>query len=221
MERHDFFSLAGEPPIQRRHAILTWPSKACPGGRSGSWRGALNGRSISPSMSSRSTEKVLFCAISNRPARRFHLTRDELKTQVHRELERLERVVRELQALYKDVGEGPATLREKAAAGALLASFYMGVENILKRISRYYEMDLPSSERWHVELFERFTEPAAGPLPVLFDASLVPQMDAFRRFRHVVHHGYEFDLEWDRMQRGLQQAAPTLSAFRSRVEDVL
>lgn len=149
------------------------------------------------------------------------MTRDELQTEVRRELNRLRRVARELQALHDDVGEGPASLREKAAAGALLASFYMGIENILKRIARYYEMEIPSSERWHVELFERYTDPSVGPLPVLFDEVLVPRMDAFRRFRHVVHHGYAFDLRWDRMQPGLQQAEPTLEAFQLRVENFL
>jgi len=44
------------------------------------------------------------------------------------ELQQMERVVQELEALEVDVGDGPATLREEDAAGQFLASFYLGVE---------------------------------------------------------------------------------------------
>ena len=47
------------------------------------------------------------------------------------------RVVEELQSLAADVEGRDPTLREKMAAGGFLSSFYMGVENVLKRISRY------------------------------------------------------------------------------------
>jgi hypothetical protein len=38
----------------------------------------------------------------------------------------METVTEELEALAEDVGAGPAPLRERAAAGSFLASFYMG-----------------------------------------------------------------------------------------------
>jgi len=34
-------------------------------------------------------------------------------------------------------------LRDKTAAAAFLAQFYSGIENILKRISRFYHVNLP------------------------------------------------------------------------------
>jgi len=43
-------------------------------------------------------------------------------------------IVAEAIRLYKDIGDNTPNLREKTAAGAFLAHFYNGVENILKRI---------------------------------------------------------------------------------------
>lgn len=149
------------------------------------------------------------------------MTPQRLHTELRRELERLEQIAEEIQALHDDVGEESPTMREKAAAGAFLASFYMGIENVLKRICRYYDLEMPRSERWHVEIFERFTDPPMDSLPVLFGESLTPQMDAYRRFRHVVHHGYEFELSWDRMREGLQRAKPVFERFQTRVEGFL
>ena len=145
----------------------------------------------------------------------------QLIDDVRGELGQMDIVVEELEAIADDVGDGPATLRERAAASAFLASVYMGVENVLKRIARYHEIDLPRSERWHVELFERFCRPATGSLPVLFKGELIPKMDAYRRFRHVIHHGYERDLDYDRMRPGIQGARQTFERFRDEVESYL
>lgn len=147
----------------------------------------------------------------------------ELTEEVRLELRQMERVVQELEALDADVGEGPATLREEAAAGQFLASFYMGVENVLKRIARYHDVELPESEQWHVELFQWFCSPLCNrsPLPVLFPESLASEMKPYRRFRHVVHHAYGIELKWERMVEGVQNARPVFDRFRRRVEDVI
>ena len=132
------------------------------------------------------------------------------------ELDKMEQVVEELQALATDVGGRPATVRERTAAGAFLAQFYMGVENIFKRLSAYHRVDLPTSERWHVELFERFCEPPHPPLPTLFDEDLAEALDPYRSFRHVVHHGYGFELAWSRMEVGITEVEPVFQHFRAR-----
>ena len=35
---------------------------------------------------------------------------------------------------------------------------------------------------------------------------------------NLVHHGYGFQIEWDRMREGVEQVAHVLSAFHDRVE---
>jgi hypothetical protein len=146
---------------------------------------------------------------------------DELNAEVAIEFDSLQQVVSELHALRQDVAGREPTVREKTAAAAFLAQFYSGIENILKRLSRFHGVVLPSGDNWHVDLFKRFCPPVEPPLPALFDETLARQLGPFRRFRHVVHHGYGFHIEWDRMREGLDRAGPILTVVRKRVTDHL
>jgi hypothetical protein len=76
---------------------------------------------------------------------------------------------------------------------------------------------LPTGDNWHVDLFKRFCDPPQEPLPTQCDAALAARLGTFRKFRHVVHHGYGFQLEWDRMREGLEQVGPILLEFREHV----
>jgi hypothetical protein len=147
------------------------------------------------------------------------VTAEELKAEIAIEFDALQQVVNELEALRRDVAGREPTVREKTAAAAFLAQFYSGIENILKRLSRFHRVELPAGENWHLDLFKRFCLLAQPPLPLLFDEALARRLGPFRRFRHVVHHGYGFQIEWDRMREGLDQVAAILTVFRGRVAD--
>jgi hypothetical protein len=132
------------------------------------------------------------------------MTSSELVEEIRIELDNIETVLQELAGLYKDVKSGEVSLRNKTAAAAFLAQFYGGIENILKRISRFYDVSLPVGNLWHIELFKRFCDPPGRPLPLLFDKALSEDLAPYRKFRHVVHHGYGFQLDWDRMKEGIE-----------------
>lgn len=142
---------------------------------------------------------------------------EELCDQISIESELIESTLRELAALRKDVTGREPTIREKTAAAAFLAQFYGGVENILKRISYFNSIPMPSGDNWHVDLFKRFCPPAYESLPLLFDESLASEMAPFRKFRHVVYHGYGFQLEWERMQEGIEKVDDVYSRFKSKL----
>ena len=128
---------------------------------------------------------------------------EQLRQEIAIELESMESIVRELASLQRDLTGRQPTVRETTAAAAFLAQFYNGLENILKRISRFYEVPLPSGDTWHLELFDRFCSPPFDPLPALFTSALAAQLAPFRKFRHVVYHSYGFDLDWERMSEGI------------------
>ena len=74
---------------------------------------------------------------------------DELCEAIAVELEALEATVNELLALQQDIAHREPTVREITTAAAFPAQFYNGIESILKRISRYHDVPLPTSETWH------------------------------------------------------------------------
>jgi len=136
------------------------------------------------------------------------------------ELEMMETVVAEAVSLLNDItDEQEPTVREKTAAAAFLAQFYGGIENILKRIHRYHDIPLPSGDPWHIEIFKRFCNPAYTPFPVLFDTSLAADLAPFRKFRHMVYHGYGFQFDWSRMKDGLNTVQGIYSRFASIVSE--
>ena len=149
------------------------------------------------------------------------MKRDDLKEEVSIELELLEMVVSELLALMEDVGQEEPPLRDKTAAAGFLAQFYNGIENILKRICRYYEIPLPAGNAWHVALFRRFCSPPYDPLPALFDEPFSSALAPYRKFRHVVFHGYGFQLDWSRMREGIENVEEVFLGFKARLADYL
>lgn len=145
------------------------------------------------------------------------MTFEELLEEIRIELKLMETTVHELVALSNYISDREATNWEKTAASAYMAQFYTGVENILKRISKYYNVALPETGDWHIKLFNRFCSPTQKPLPALFDGSLKAELTGFRKFRHVVHHGYGFQIEWGRLINGIEKIESLFHRFKTRV----
>jgi hypothetical protein len=149
------------------------------------------------------------------------VTADELREEISIELELLGAVIGEISTLKQDVMEREPTIREKTAAAAFLAQFYGGVENILKRFHRYQGLQLPTGDTWHTDLFRRYCYPPYGDLPLLFDEMLALEMAPYRKFRHVVYHGYGFQIDWDRMNEGIEHLADVFSRFKTTLAEYL
>jgi hypothetical protein len=149
------------------------------------------------------------------------MTGDELREEMGIEFELIESIVQELQSLKKELTGREPTIREKTAAAGFLVQFYNGIENILKRISKYHSVDLPIGDTWHIDLFKRFCFPPYQPLPSLFDESLASALAPFRKFRHVVYHAYGSQLDWERMSEGIENIEDVYTKFKTRLHGYL
>lgn len=149
------------------------------------------------------------------------MTVEELKEEIHIELELIEATLKELLSLNSDVSGREPTVREKAAAASFIAQFYSGIENILKRISRFHKVPIPTGDTWHIDLFKRFCSPSHKKLPVLFDESLALSLSPYRKFRHVVFHGYGFQLDWERMKEGIEHIDRVFSEFKIKLSEYM
>ncbi len=141
----------------------------------------------------------------------------DLSEQISIELDLMQTSINEIISRGKDLANREPTMREKAAAATFLAEAYSGVENILIRISHHYEVPLPVGDAWHLDLFDRFCHPSYRPLPCLFDEPLASDLSRFRRFRHLVRHGYSLHLDWSRMQKGVETASDVFQRFKESV----
>ena len=149
------------------------------------------------------------------------MTLAELREEISIELEFMGTMVKESTALLHDLSGRDPSVREITAGAAFLAQFYSGVENILKRIHRYHDIAMPTGDSWHAEIFKRFCKPSFYPLPVIFDEKLGTDLLPFRKFRHVVYHGYGFQLDWDRMKEGLEKVENVYNRFSATISDCM
>ena len=148
---------------------------------------------------------------------KIHDLREEIET----ECADLTRTVHDLTEILTITTGRKPTVYEQAGIALMLASFYNGIENILKRICKYHRVTLPVGEAWHIDLFKRFCEPPLVPLPLLFSKEQEEQWGKYRRFRHVVHHGYAFRLEWSLMMQGVIGSAALFQDFQLRLQSHL
>ena len=70
--------------------------------------------------------------------------------------------------LRNELVDREPTVREVTAAGASLAQFYNGIENILKRFYKYFRKSLPQSSDRHITRLKAFCDPPEEKLPLLF-----------------------------------------------------
>lgn len=143
---------------------------------------------------------------------------DDLLEELEIEFEAIARTLDELTALRRDVSARQPNHRELAAAGLFLANVYNGIENALKRLARYHAVPLPTGPYWHQELLQAFGEPPREGLPALLAADLAHDLTPYRRFRHIVHHGYGVELRWEDMEAGIARLPEVVARFKARID---
>jgi len=144
-----------------------------------------------------------------------------LREELELELSYLEETVDAVHGLLERTEDRDADIYDRAAASMFMAQFYNGVENILKRICTYHGVEMPPGERSHAQLFELFCHPPQSPLPVLFPNSTEADFVILRRFRHFVRHSYAVQVDWYRLQLGMEALEGNLEVFTRQITDYL
>lgn len=123
---------------------------------------------------------------------------EQLKADVLDEIEGIEQVLQDLSSLKGNLDSNKIDNVQKAAMGTFLMNFYVGVENIVKRISKEYYQTMPKGDSWHKELLDLSCAPSLGKKPV-FDRNIVDRLNPYRGFRHLFVSGYGFTLRMELM----------------------
>jgi hypothetical protein len=123
---------------------------------------------------------------------------EQLKSDVYDEIDAIEQTLHDLSSLKTQIELRPVDNIQKAAIGTFLMNFYVGVENIIKRICKVYYQKIPMGSRWHKELLEISFNPPHGKLPII-DKNLAEKLNPYLGFRHVFVSGYGFKLKIELM----------------------
>jgi hypothetical protein len=149
---------------------------------------------------------------------------EEYRTECAIELQFLADVVQAIESLLAENTGDSAPLKDRAAAANFVFSFYNGIENLLKRTSKFCTIALPKGEQWHSELAMRFTEAARSDfptLPHLITGDIHIDLLRLRKLRHVIAHGYAMNLEWGQMKPTIEVVSRVYGRFRHNLEQFL
>lgn len=142
------------------------------------------------------------------------------RAHIERELDQLERLVRDYRAVLDIPEEGEPELIERTAVGAVLQSFYNGVENIFQTVAKRVDRDVPASADWHRKLLTQMARGTETRLPLISPLT-VDRLEPYLGFRHLVRHAYSFTLEWSRMSGLVRELSSVWEQFRTDVRAFL
>jgi uncharacterized protein YutE (UPF0331/DUF86 family) len=132
------------------------------------------------------------------------------------EFEFLDRLIESHRSLLARPEETTPSQVEISAVGAMLHSFYNGVENILKRIASEVDGSVPSGEAWHQDLLE-LSARSTDRRPAVITEETREVLREYLQFRHFFRNAYIFQLDWQRMAGLVSALQATLERFRAEV----
>jgi len=136
----------------------------------------------------------------------------ELRERIQAEMENVEEALAKL----PEATQLPSlSLLELAGAGALLHSFYNGIENILKQMVRARGLAVPTGETWHRDLIE--TACCAS----IISAGIRDSLKEYLAFRHFFSHAYAFHVEPERLEPLVVRAGEAYAALKLELRPVL
>jgi hypothetical protein len=142
---------------------------------------------------------------------------DRLRRQIAAELAQLSHLIEVHGPLLDQCADAVPGLIEISALGAMIHSFYNGVENIFKRIALELDGELPSRATWHRDLLDAMARPATGR-PAVISESLQDCLKDYLNFRHVFRSAYSFLLEWERMAPLVLDCRQVFETMKAEIE---
>jgi len=123
----------------------------------------------------------------------------KLKAKVLFEVSQIEKLLNDSKPLFDLCKVKKHDFIEMSATAMVLYSFYNGIENMLILIFKFYDKQLPNSNKWHMEMLDKAFI-SRNERKQIFCNGIKERMEEHMKFRHFVRHMYGFQLEWEKME---------------------
>ena len=145
---------------------------------------------------------------------------DDLRKEIATERQYLHRELDGYQPLLTKCRTQTPDLIERAALGALLHSFYNGLENVFKRIAMACDGGMPEGGLWHRRLLDSMAQ-ARPNRPAALSEQTRKALRPYADFRHLFRHGYLAQLNWELMADAVRGIPAMLQKVEADLERFL
>lgn len=142
------------------------------------------------------------------------MTKQQLNEYCSAEFENIDSVLSELALVIKPKKQ-KYSVAELAAAATFIHNFYNGIENILKRVLVYLNVDTKETPTWHKDLLKTSLDKKIIS-DKFYDALL-----NYLSFRHFFVHAYSFTLRWEELKPLVNSLGSTLREFKTAIHDYI
>jgi len=138
------------------------------------------------------------------------MTKNQFKEYCEAEFENIDTVVHELFSICRTRKVKYSTV-ELAAIATFMHNFYNGIENILKRVLSFKQIEIKETPTWHRDLLRSSSDIG------IIKNDLYNHLLNYLSFRHFFIHSYSFTLRWAELKPLVDTLDKTLKEFKSAI----
>lgn len=138
------------------------------------------------------------------------MTKKQLREYCNAEFENIDSVLSELALVVKPKKQ-KYSVAELAAAATFIHNCYNGIENILKRILVYSDVDTRKTATWHKDLLKTSLDKN------IISEKIYSDLSNYLSFRHFFVHAYSFTLRWEELKPLANSLKDTIEKFKSEI----
>ena len=98
-----------------------------------------------------------------------------------------------------------------------LPAFYMGIENIFKRIAQEIDIDEPQEENWHKDLLQQMSM-SRPSRPSVISTKTAVALALTLKFRHRLRNIYVFELDLEKTVENAQQVCDIFDSLSEELD---
>lgn len=142
------------------------------------------------------------------------MTKKQLSEYCNAEFENIDSVLSELALVIKPKKQ-KYSVADLAAVATFIHNCYNGIENVLKRILVYLNIDTEETPTWHKDLLKTSLDGK------IISEKLYDALSNYLSFRHFFVHAYSFTLKWEELKPLANSLKDTVEEFRSATYDYI
>ena len=143
---------------------------------------------------------------------------NETFSQIKQEFSNLHRLIDSSHSLIEKVKTQDPDHTELLALASILHSFYMGFENIFKRIAQQIDEKFEKTDSWHVDLLESMIDTTTKRPPIL-TPNVKRRLRFYLGFRHVFRSHYSYELNWSIMKHLVLESEDILHSVEKEIQE--